>query len=590
MGKKWIINSKEYFPYSSKDIYLNWWLLNRKPRVSQSVIEFLYSPAFYAKKLLAAERKFLKFNKRIGTQNPKDVTAYLKSSIQTSRILGNATKRGEKIYAIKVPFHIKKWKTKNGRIVWDDIIFSDGSKAKLQSIDRNFLNVILSAICGRFYENGRIIDTRFIGSDEVAALDYREDIYGISRNEILDILKLYDLRTDSDSSVFLFSEKKEKIKEVVSQFISQFNAIAEKGLAGLIKTNQKSFDCLKGKTTDEKIKDIVETLSFCSHPYFPESVFAVACKNGLGNTVIDVIGIDSGWNKTHYIKSILDKWLFASLFWTSSNWIKLFFQYYKTPAIYHKYFGENTSSYRGRDIDWAIDYIDNFSKNKKVSIIDLGIGTGRELGLLKHNGNIKKIIGIDYSNTMIDFCCKRWKNFPIPLELILDDFISIKQASKKIKTVNGYKVFAIFFGTINNLLEEERIKMLLAVKKMMGKGDIFVIEFSKRPKDQNIEFNHPWLKFKNKKDVIGFYEAGVYAQLKWFWDASKDNFNTAPQFFYEKRTNNIIITVPGFGRCFFSHRFSESEVRSLVEKVGLYVEKINDGREMLTAIIKNKNI
>jgi hypothetical protein len=586
MEKKWIINSKEYFPYSAKDIYLNWWITNRKPDTTQSVVEFLHNPVFYMKKLLVAEKQFLKLGKQIKKQSPKDITEYFKNSIETSKIFKGAISRGERIYAIKVPFHIKKWKTQNGKTVWEDIVFSDGTTANLQVIDKSAFNIILSIICTRSLIDERLVDTRFIGSDEIISSKHRDNVYGIKIDEIEKILHDFKLGKDSDSSLFFFLDEEKNIDNVVSHFIKQFNNMAKNGLASLITSEQKSFDYIKGKTIDDKIKNIVQELSDYSHPYFPESIFAVACKNGLGNAVLDVIGIDSGWKKVTHMKKTLDKWLFASLFWTSSNWIKMFFQYSKTPKIYHKLFGGKSLEYRGGDIDWALNYIQEFSNNKKIAVIDFGIGTGRELRILQDNKNIERIIGIDYSEAMLDFCKKQWKDYPIELDFIKDDFAVLENSKRAIKSIRIPKVFTIFFGTINNTTEDDRIRILLAVKKLITKNDIFIVEISKRPEKQTVNFNHPWLKFKNKKEKIGFYEVGVYVQSKWFWEASEKNFGTVPQFFYEKRTHNITVTIPGVGSCFFSHRYSFEEIEGLIKKVGLNIETIREGREMYTAIIK----
>lgn len=586
MEKKWIINSEEYFPYSAKDIYLNWWITNRKPNATQSVVEFLHDPVFYTKKLLAAEKQFLKLGKQIKKQSPKDITEYFKNSIETSKIFKGAISRRERIYAIKVPFHTKKWKTQNGKTVWEDIVFSDGTTANLQVIDKSAFNIILSIICTRSLIDGRLVDTRFIGSDEIMSSKHRDNVYGIKIDEIGKILHDFKIEKDSDSSLFFFLDEEKNIDNVVSHFIKQFNNMAKNGLASLITSEQKSFDYIKGKTVDDKIKNVIQELSDCSHPYFPESIFAVACKNGLGNAVLDVIGIDSGWKKVDYLKNTLDKWLFISLFWTSSNWIKMFFQYSKTPKIYHKLFGGKSLDYRGGDIDWALDYIQEFSNNKKIAVIDFGIGTGRELRILQNNKNIEKIIGIDYSEAMLDFCKKQWKDYPIELDFIKDDFAVLGNSKRAIKSIRIPKVFTIFFGTINNTTEDDRIRILLAVKKLITKNDIFIVEFSKRPERQTVSFDHPWLKFKNKKEKIGLYEVGVYVQSKWFWEASAENFGTVPQFLYEKKTHNITVTVPGVGSCFFSHRYSSEEIEELIKKVGLNIEMIREGNEMYTAIIK----
>lgn len=582
--KKWITNSTEYFPNSTSPDYLYRWKVNSAKGISQSMAEFLSRPEYYTKRLVTAEKQFLKTAKLIEHQTPKDVTVYLKDSLEKSLILKEAFLKGKRIYAIEVPFHIKKWKTENGKTIWKKVAFSDGTAARLQAIDRNPLNVILSIACG--YSTTKGIDTRFIGSDEIMSLRHRRDVYGIKVEEIEKILSSFGLNGESEHSLFLFSEKKEKIEESVNNFIGQFNAIVEKGLAGLIVSEQKSFEEINGKNNNDRGRTVIRDLSFCVHPYFPESVFAVACREGLGKALIEAVGINSGWSETHYLRKIFDQWSFKSLFWTSSSWIKLFFQYSETPKIYHKLFGKGEFDYRGNDLEWANDYIEKFSKNKKAVMIDMGLGTGRELVLLKDNKNIKKIIGIDYSESMLAFSRRVWNNFPIPIVLIKDDFVTFANSQEKIKAIDSPKIFILFFGTINNTIREDRMKLLSTVKWLMTKEDRFIVEFSKIPDKQRVEYRHPWLRFKKKVEEKWFREAEFYAQLGWFWKAVQKNFNATPQFFYQKNTHDITVTVTGIGSCFFSHRFTEAEIRELINQSGLKLEELREGQEMYSAVIK----
>ncbi len=161
------------------------------------------------------------------------------------------------------------------------------------------------------------------------------------------------------------------------------------------------------------------------------------------------------------------------IFSKSSDWIKLFYTYVGTPETYHKY---TYSLERGEDEKIVYDYIKKFSKNKKIVLIDLGIGTGRELKFLKEIKNINKIIGIDYSKPMLDFCKNTWKYFSIPLKLIQDDFRNLKNSKKTIQNIKSPKIFIMLFGTINNTTEKDRVLMLKSVKRLMTKNDRFIID------------------------------------------------------------------------------------------------------------------
>jgi len=268
----------------------------------------------------------------------------------------------------------------------------------------------------------------------------------------------------------------------------------------------------------------------------------------------------------------------------SSDWIKLFYTYTGTPEIYHRY---TYDLERGEDEKIVYDYIKKFSKNKKIVLIDLGIGTGRELKFLKEIKNIKKIIGIDYSKPMLDFCKNTWEHFLIPLKLIQDDFRNLKNSKKTIQNIESPKIFTLLFGTINNTTERDRLLTLKTVKKLMTKDDRLIIDFSKVPEKQIADYKHPWIKFKERKEELSFYDTKVFIELDFFWKVAKKHFGTIPQFFYDKKTRNIVITISGVGNCFFSHRYTKKEIGDLIKKVGLKIEMFKDGKEMYISIIRN---
>lgn len=360
--------------------------------------------------------------------------------------------------------------------------------------------------------------------------------------------------------------------------------ILEKGLAGLIIKEQVPFQSISGRDSSEKINNLLKILSLRSHPDFPESIFPIACREGLGKALIETIGITKGWAKTLLLKRTFDEWYFKSLFWTSANWIKFYYEYAQTPK---SYYSNVHGLARGNDETVMYDYINKFSKKKRVVLIDLGIGTGRELEFLKEFKNIKEVVGLDYSDAMLKFCQKTWKNYPIRLRLIQDDFRTFANSKKAIASVKLPKIFTLFFGAINNTTEEDRMRFLAAVKKLMTEKDILLITFSKIPQTQIASYKHPWIKFKSRNEEMSFYDIRVYIQIMWFWGVAKEYFGTVPQFYYDKLTRNIIITITGAGSCFFSHRFTKEEIRKTVKKAGMKLNLLKEGKEMYFAAITN---
>jgi len=187
---------------------------------------------------------------------------------------------------------------------------------------------------------------------------------------------------------------------------------------------------------------------------------------------------------------------------------------------------------------------------------------------------------------MLDFCKKTWKHFPITLKLIQDDFRNLDNSKKTIQTIKIPKIFTLLFGTINNTTEEDRLLTLKSIKRLMTEEDRLIIDFSKLPEKQVTTYKHPWIKFKKRKEELSFYDTRVYIQLEWFWKVAKEYFGDSPQFFYDKKTHNVVITITGIGSCFFSHRYTEEEIIDLIESVGLRIETLKDGKEMYVAIIK----
>ena len=73
----------------------------------------------------------------------------------------------------------------------------------------------------------------------------------------------------------------------------------------------------------------------------------------------------------------------------------------KAAKAYNELFSQKSSGI----IDET--YVKNYIKNEKhVKVVCLGIGTGRELSWLEKIENIKEIIGVDYSDAMLNYCMK----------------------------------------------------------------------------------------------------------------------------------------------------------------------------------------
>ena len=124
----------------------------------------------------------------------------------------------------------------------------------------------------------------------------------------------------------------------------------------------------------------------------------------------------------------------------------------KSPAEYEKAI-KATSPGLGDEI-FVKNYIEEIKKF--VIIVSLGIGTGRELSWLEEIKNISQIIGIDYAESMLNFCRKIRKKFRKKLILIREDMLYPKKLEKKVKKFKKIIIYLCLENTFGNFIKKER--------------------------------------------------------------------------------------------------------------------------------------
>lgn len=580
-AKPWTTKPEGAFHYTSSDTYLQSLAGKYPGQLSQSVAEFIRNPYENFKEYLEAEKNLKGKIPKISDQKPIDVTEVFQDSSKTSLIFGKNSADDKQIFAIKIPFRYQKWLTDEaGGIIREDHQFLDGTTKLLPVMDQHEPILFwLSTLCGSSKIGNELIDVRNFSTDEILA--FENGFFGIKVREMKAVLKILEIDQNSDNSALLFTGTAEDIQQKVDFFIEKFNALSAHGIASITSTQQMLLDSFSGNSPKEKAENLLVELSKRAHPMFPQSVFAVALKEGLVITCIEAVGILNDWHKSSELKRLYQKVAFEALFWNSGEWVKLFYEYSSMPTDYKKL---TAGLKRGKDEVKILEYL------KKVNIdfglIDLGIGTGRELKDFEDLEHLKKIVGIDYSQIMLDFCEKEWEGYKVPITYVRDDFTTLETAKKYIEQVELPKIFTVFFGTINNTLPHTRAKLLRTIKKLMMPADRLIIDFSKIPPEQMVDYTHPWLKFKRPEDHRTFYDVQLYVGFEWFWRAAKEYFNSTPQFFYDKNTQNMMITVTGVGQCFFSHRYTEPEIRELYNSAGLNLEEFVEGDEMYITVAK----
>lgn len=83
-----------------------------------------------------------------------------------------------------------------------------------------------------------------------------------------------------------------------------------------------------------------------------------------------------------------------------------------------------------KELNFIKKYLNNkYSKEKRI--LDIGIGTGRILDVYVGNKSVNEIWGIDYSQTMVDYCIKKYSRVKKIKKLYLCDISKSEITSEK---------------------------------------------------------------------------------------------------------------------------------------------------------------
>lgn len=268
------------------------------------------------------------------------------------------------------------------------------------------------------------------------------------------------------------------------------------------------------------------------------------------------------------------------------NNLKTFWFNPQTPKNYHKSVNSISSGISDEKI--IEKFINNYCPKKNKVIVDLGIGTGRELSWLGKLKKIKKIIGLDYSPAMIDFVKNNSKSCNFKLELVTDDLLKPRQLSKKIRQENTPIIYLSLINTFGNFSRDERICALKNICTLMLPKDRVILALYKRSQDAKLTQmiqKSPRLQTQNPNDQPILAELIEYGLLQFFWTSVMGKYNQIPRFWYDKKGNDVIIHVKG-KRLLASHRFSKEEIELEFKAAGFKIDKIIEGKAMWIAVGK----
>ncbi len=261
---------------------------------------------------------------------------------------------------------------------------------------------------------------------------------------------------------------------------------------------------------------------------------------------------------------------------------KIIWRNKKAAELYHK---EVTQKNPGViDEEYIKKYINS---KKEIKVVSLGIGVGRELSWLDKSKNIKEVIGIDYSQEMLDFCKKISQKYKTKITLVNDDLLLLKKFKNLIRNEKYPLIYICLINTFGDFEEGDRIKILNNLRNLIRKKDRLILSLNKRPEIIKTKTFLPiqiWSK-GNSTTRFKLKSAIEYMFYEFFWPPILTRYKQLPRFWYNDKENNIEIYV-GKKKILISHRFSKEEIKDLAKKTKFKIEKIIEGKFMWIIILK----
>jgi len=261
---------------------------------------------------------------------------------------------------------------------------------------------------------------------------------------------------------------------------------------------------------------------------------------------------------------------------------EIFWKYKKSAELYHKKVSEGASGVR--DEKYVKDYI---AKKGNVKVVSLGIGGGRELNWLDKLKNIKEVIGIDYSSDFLEICRKVAKKCKVKVSCVKDNLFFLKKFRKFIGKEKRLLIYICLLNTLGNFTRKQREKVLKNVRNLMKDKDRLILCLYKKPERIKAKIFVPsQIKIKgNSGRRVKLGTLIEYGCLEFFWLPILEKYHQLPRFWYNEKTDDVTIYV-GREKILISHRFSGEEIKELVKKVKLKIEKLIEGKFMWVVILK----
>lgn len=122
-----------------------------------------------------------------------------------------------------------------------------------------------------------------------------------------------------------------------------------------------------------------------------------------------------------------------------------------------------------QECDFLINMFQRYYEGKAESILDLGCGTGSHDIVLAKKGF--KVVGIDYSNTMIEIAREKSRNSGLEIEFDVQDM-------RELQLSNGFDCAICMFGGFGYVLSDEDLRSLFkGLRNVLKPKGLFLFEF-----------------------------------------------------------------------------------------------------------------
>lgn len=266
--------------------------------------------------------------------------------------------------------------------------------------------------------------------------------------------------------------------------------------------------------------------------------------------------------------------------------LKTFWTHPLSPKSYHKIVNSIPSGVVDEKI--VENFINSYLPKRRKWIVDLGIGTGRELVWLDNVLGAEKIIGLDYSPAMLRFLRKNLSKYKHKIKLIQDDLLETTLLPKIVLNQKQPIIYLSLINTFGNFTKDERLIALKNISSLLKKSDRIALALYTRKHHAKLldsikDYAH--FQTKNPKEQSILAEIIEYTFYPFLWIPAFEKYNQIPRLWYDQKKNDLVMHLDG-KILLATHRFSKREILQEFKISGLKIDKIIEGKAMWIVVGK----